>query len=255
MKEHRSSTISDVARRAGVSKATVSAVINDKSTVSRSTREKVLSVIEELNYRPREFARHRLRPSNKKSIGLIIKEEDNPYYSEIISGVRSFADSRGYMLLVASSGGSAEIERDIIELMTAMSIDGIIITPVLNRETDLSYLFDLKRKNVPFVLLEGIRGIKAPLVDIDNVKASEDAVSFLINQGYSKILYFKGPAYSMHSEDRLEGVRRAFSVSNMALPSEHIIEAGAHLEDGYRTGLGLFFGATARLSPRRCLLQ
>lgn len=233
-------TISDIAKQAGVSKATVSAVINDKGTVSDTTREKVLTIINKLNYRPREFARHRLRPSINRTIGFIIKEDDNPYYSEVIAGARSFASDNGYEILVASSEGDYEAERRIIEVMTAKDVSGFIITPVQDRETDLSHLFDLKRRNIPFVLLEGVRGLRAHLIDIDNVEASEEAIRYLIGQGFPQILYFVGPAYSLHSEDRLEGVRRAFSMSNKALQPDQIVYAGAHAKGGYEAGLAYF---------------
>lgn len=233
-------TISDIARQAGVSKATVSAVINEKGTVSDATREKVLDVINRLNYRPREFARHRLRPNVNRTIGFIIKEDDNPYYAELIAGARGFADENGYAILVASSEGSHEAERRIIDLMTAKDVSGFIITPALDRETDLSHLFDLKRRNVPFVMLEGVRGLRAHLVDIDNVAASDAAIRYLFEQGYSEIVYFVGPSYSLHTEDRLEGVRRAFSMCHKALQPDHIVYAGAHAKDGYEAGMAYF---------------
>ncbi|GIV60380.1 MAG: LacI family transcriptional regulator [Rhodothermaceae bacterium] len=233
-------TISDVARLAGVSKATVSAVINNKDTVGEATRRNVLAVIEQLNYRPREAARNRLRPRAGRSIGVIIKEEDNPYYFEVVAGARRFAEENGYTILVASSEGSYEAEQRIVELMTAKDVSGLIITPVLDSQADLSHIFDLKRRNVPFVLLEGVRGLQANLVDIDNIRASQAAVNYLIEQGHSQIVYFAGPPYSLHSEDRLEGVRRAFSESSLSLRKDQIVYAGAHLQDGYRAGMDYF---------------
>lgn len=233
-------TISDVAEEAGYSKATVSAVLNDADTVSESTRRKINQVIDELNYRPRAAAQKGFRGDGNKSIGLIIKEEGNPYYADVISGARAFASENGYTLIAASSEGKYESEQEIVDVFKNKDVDGLIIVPVLDSNTDLSYLFDLKRRNFPFVLLEEIRGIQASLVDIDNVAASKMAASYLIENGHQHVVHFAGPEYSMHSEERVRGVRKAFSESPLAFHDDLIVPTGAYLEDGYEVGKSYF---------------
>ncbi len=234
----RRPTIDDVARGAGVSKATVSAVLNDKGTVGHATRERVIAVIHQLNYRPSNPG-SRSRPRHH-CVGLLIKEIDNPYYTEIAAGIGAFCRKQGYSVLVGSSEGDPAAERETIELLCEQGADGLVITPVMDQDTDLSHLFELKRRNYPFVLLEQIRGVRASLVDVENVDASRRAVEFLIQQGHTRIVHFAGPSYSMHSEERVDGVRRAFSRSSLMFTDEAIIPAGAHLEDGYRAGLRYF---------------
>jgi len=129
-----------------------------------------------------------------------------------------------------------------VEACMEQEIDGLIITPIMNDDADLSHIFELKRHNVPFVLLEDVRGIRASLVDVDNVKASAEAVSYLIRSGHSRIVHFAGPEYSKHSEERAEGMRRAFSESHLVYDESVIVRAGDSPEDGYRTGLE-YFGA------------
>jgi LacI family transcriptional regulator/LacI family repressor for deo operon, udp, cdd, tsx, nupC, and nupG len=237
MKTQRA-TITDVARQAGVSKATVSAVINDSPSVKGSTRDRVLAAIDVLNYRPTQITRAGAKKT--KCIGLLIKEIDNPYYAEIVLGARAHANEQGYTLLVASSEGEVDAERRAVELLQAKEVEGLIATPVLDEHADLSHFFELKRRNFPFVLLESVRGVPASLVDVDNSDASRKAVEFLIRLGHTKIVHFAGPKYSMHSEERLEGVRRACSSSHLIFGDADAIEAGAHLEDGYRAGLACF---------------
>lgn len=232
-------TISDVAGRAGVSKATVSAVLNDKGTVRDSTRDRVLAAIRALNYRPRSTA-GLPRLGDRKSLGLLIKEADNPYYSEIVAGIRAYGRARGYAVVVASSEGDAAAEQETTELLRRQGVAGLVVTPVMDSDTDLSHLFELNRRNFPFVLLEQIQGLRASLVDIENVEASRDAVEYLIRQGHKRIVHFAGPSYSMHTEERTDGVRRAFSRSSLVFPDEAIVPVGAHLEDGYRAGLSYF---------------
>ena len=103
-------TISDVARETGVSKATVSAVLNDSDAVGIDTRDRVLAAIDLLNYRPTQQSGVRAA-TRYRSIALIIKEHDNPYYDDVTAGVRAFAEDQGYMLFVVSSEGSYSSEK------------------------------------------------------------------------------------------------------------------------------------------------
>ncbi|MFW5947415.1 MAG: LacI family DNA-binding transcriptional regulator [Gemmatimonadota bacterium] len=231
-------TINDVAREAGVSKGTVSAVVNNKGSVREDTRDRVLAVIERLNYRPRAAA-HRTAAA-KASIGLLIREADNPFYTEIITTVRERAEEEGYTLLVATSEGDSDAERRIFELLRSKDVDGLIVNPVFSPHTDLSPIFELKRRNVPLVLLEEIRGVVASLVDVDNVRATYRAARHLIELGHERIVHFAGPDYSVHTDQRIAGVRQAFSESSLILPARAVVGAGARLEDGYRVGLETF---------------
>ena len=233
-------TINDVAERAGVSIGTVSAVINRKETVSKATRRKVLQAISELNYRPSAAARRRLQPAAEKSVGLVIKEVHNTYFADIIIGVQQVAQAQGYNVLVVSSERNYKLEHQIVELLTAKDVDGIIINPLLDEDADLSHLFELKRRNIPLVLLESLRGLQASMVDVDNEAASKAAVEHLIGLGHKRIVHFAGPRYSMHSDERIEGVRRAFSAQRLVFTDDDLVHAGARLEDGYRAGLAFF---------------
>ena len=238
-------TIQDVADRARVSIGTVSAVINHKGTVSKATRQKVQAAIDELNYRPSAAARRRLQPAPEKSIGLIIKEIHNPYFADVVIGVQQAAARHGYGVLVGSSERTYELEQQLVELLVAKDVEGLIINPLQDEQADLSHLFELKRRNIPLVLLENVRGIQASMVDVDNVAASKAAVMYLIEQGHKRIVHFAGPRYSMHSDERIEGVRRAFSAQRLVFDDHDVIHAGARLEDGYQAGLDFFRNRTS----------
>jgi DNA-binding LacI/PurR family transcriptional regulator len=236
---NKRATITDVAREAGVSKATVSAVLNDRGTVKESTRLRVRAAIETLNYRPTQLAPGTI--SNElKSLGIVVKEIDNPYYADVVLGARARAEESGYSLVVLSSEGDYNAERRAVELMRIKQIDGLIAMPVLDERADLSHFFELKRRNYPFVLLEAVRGVPASLVDIDNVEASRRAAEHLISLGHTRIIHFAGPGYSMHTHERVDGVRRACSASQLVFGDDDIIAAGAHLDGGYRAALAFF---------------
>lgn len=242
MSPRKKNTIHDVAELAGVSIGTVSAVINRKETVSSGTRRRVLDAIEKLNYRPSAAARRRLQPASEKSIGLIIKEVANPYFGDIIIGAQEAAIARGYHVLVASTERLYKLEQQLVDLLISKDVDGLIINPLQDDTADLSHLFEIVRRNIPLVLIENVRGMQASMVDVDNVAASKTAVEFLVDQGHERIVHFAGPKYSMHSTERIEGVRRAFSSQLLKFDDDDVIHAGARLEDGYRVGLE-FFGS------------
>jgi DNA-binding LacI/PurR family transcriptional regulator len=239
----RRATMNDVARLADVSKATVSAVLNSSSDVREETRERVLSAIALLNYRSQHAPIGRRRAEHGPSLGLIIKEVDNPYYAEVVLGAREVAEQAGYTLVVASSEGQHEAERRAVNAFRANGVEGLMLTPVLDETADLAHLFDLKLRNIPLVLLERVRGLRASLVDVDNVGASRRATEHLISRGHTRIAHFAGPAYSMHSQERIEGVRLASSsVKHVVLTDGDIVTAGAHLADGYRAAMSYFAG-------------
>jgi len=233
----------DVARLADVSKGTVSAVLNSSTAVREDTRDRVLSAIAMLNYRAQHAPNGRRHAERGASLGLIIKEVDNPYYAEVILGARDVAEEYGYTLVVASSEGQHEVERRAVHALRGTGIEGLMLTPVLDETADLAHLFDIKRRNIPLVLLERVRGLRASLVDVDNVRASRLAADYLIARGHKRLAHFAGPAYSMHSEERVQGVRLASSgASRVVLKADDIVLAGAHLADGYRAALA-YFGA------------
>ena len=247
-----SPTISDVAELAGVSKSTVSAVINDKDTVKESTRQRVQRAIDELNYRPRPWARREFGSPEGKSLGLVIKEAQNPYYAEVLGGIQSAALEEGYVVSVSSSEGDYKAEKRIARQLTEHGVNGLIIAPILDDESDLSHIFELRRRNIPLVLLESVRGIQASIIDVDNVMASYEAVRHLMSQGHSRIVHFAGPKYSQHSEERASGVRHAFSKSRSVFDESFILQVGDALEDGYRVGLEYFGGADHRPTAVTC---
>lgn len=242
-------TIQDVAHQAGVSVSTVSAVINDKPTVNQTTREQVLAVIQQLNYRPRPAIRHPASPNGVRTVAFILRDQANPYYAEIIEGAENYLHERGYRMLVAASSGLGSREQEIVELIRMKDFDGLLLTPVLDRNTDLAHLFDLRRRNIRFVLLEEVHGIQASLVDVDNVDGAKKGVQHLIDLGHTRIAHFAGPRYSLHSEERLAGVRAAYSESELVFSDSLVVQAGDSLMDGYQAALAFFRGRPAAQRP------
>jgi DNA-binding LacI/PurR family transcriptional regulator len=105
---------------------------------------------------------------------------------------------------------------------------------------EIEHLFKLKMINYPFVLLEDVKGIQANVVAIDNKKAIERAVKYLIDSGHTKIVHFAGPPQSSHTQERMEGFRYAFSESTLVFHKDMIISVGSHFEECYDKTLEYF---------------
>ncbi len=227
-------TIEDVAKRARVSKGTVSAVINARDTVKPVTRDHILEVMKELNFRPKGIARNLKNGGQEKSIGIIIKDMHYPFYTSIAAGATEYATSKGYSVIVASSDDDHKCEKRLSHLFSAKDIKGTIIAPVVEGTAEIEHLFKLKMINYPFVLLEDVRGIQANVVAIDNLKAIKKAVKYLIDSGHTKIVHFAGPPQSSHTQERIEGFRHAFSESTLAFRKEMIVSVGSHYDECFR---------------------
>jgi LacI family transcriptional regulator len=243
-------TIDDVARRAGVSKATVSAVLNHKNVVRADTRGAILKAIKDLRYRPRPSARNlKAIATNRASIHLLIRELDNPFYYTLALGVLQYATEKGYMVVVTSSEGSHLREEETAEAFSHREIKGAIIAPVLQGTAEIEYLFRLKMINFPFVLLEKVTGIQANVVAIDNISAMHRAMKYLLANGHKRIVHFAGPDHASHTYERIEGFKQAYMESALAFTDDLIVSVGAHLQSGYDGCLAYFAKKTPAEYP------
>lgn len=243
--DRKRATITDVAAHAGVSKATVSAVLNATAGVRDATRQRVLTAVEHLDYRPTPRAGGPTAPGahaspSHRSLAVLIREGDNPYYAEVVAGAREVTDARGYTLLVVSSQGDYEAERRAVSLLRAKEVDGLMVHPVLDDHVDLSHFFELRRRHYPFVLLEGVLGLPGSLVDADNRAASRAAAEHLLELGHAQLAHFAGPSYSLHTRERVDGVRQACSAALVRFGDAHVVTAGADVEGGHRAALAYF---------------
>ncbi len=242
-------TINDVAEKAGVSKATVSAVINDRDTVKSATRDHVLAIIKELNFQPKGQARGLKGRTSDRSIGLLVRELDNPFYTSVAAGVKKYANEKDYSLFIASSERDHQNEETLTRQFASKEVKGAIIAPVIDGNTEIDHLFRLKNLNYPFVMLEEVSGIRTNVVSIDNLKAVTDAVKYLIECGHSRIVHFSGPEFASHSHERINGFRNAFSESRLVYNDGLVVPCGSHFDDGYRTGLEYFNGTSPDRFP------
>ena len=244
-------TIKDIARLARVSKATVSAVINSRSGISSDTRARVLEVVNRFNYKPNQIARS-LSVRSTKSIGLIIKEIDNPYFTKIMKGVFDTCSRQGYTVFLGSSELAYDQEEQSVQAFVSQQVDGVLITPMQDENRDFTYLSELLAKKYPLVMIGEVKNFRTNVVDIRNIEAAYQAVNYLIQQGHRHIAYLAGPPTSLHSDERCEGYRRALLEHSIPAAESDVRRTGSYFEDGYREATSLFSSADVRQTALLC---
>lgn len=225
-------TIKDIAALAGVSKTTVSKIINNKDdSISKPTRDKVLKIMKEQNYMPNKLAQS-LVTKRTKTIGLLIPDIRNPFFTDISRGAEDFARKEGYNIIFCSTDEDYEREAECVSMLCEKMIDGIIFTPSSvtsheeNRYNDLDIPMVLVDKNIESSNAKGI-------VKVDNKNGTYEATKHLIKQGHKDILYLSGPLKNDISKERLQGYIRALEKNNLSVKKENIVEGKYRYEWAY----------------------
>lgn len=180
-------TIKDVAKKANVSVATVSRVINNTGYVNHETRKIVKVAIDELGYVPNELARS-LFKKQSKIIGLIVPHISTYFFGELIESLEDAIMKAGYKLMIFNSKDDVELEKKYVNVLSQYNIDGLIL--VANTSSAKLYL-NLK---MPIITIDHIIDKDIPSVTSDNVQGGELAAYKLIEAGAKKIIHFRGPS-------------------------------------------------------------
>lgn len=175
-----------------------------------------------------------------RSIGVVLKDLIHPNYNSIISGVKDYADRKGYSVIITSSNNNHDNEKRIISLLSSKDVNGILVDPILEDITEIEHLIYLKMKNYPFVLLKDVPGINANVITTDNSNAIRKAVKYLIISGHKKIVHFAGPPTSFYTKEWIEGFRYAFSESSRVFDKNMIVSIGDEYKESYRNTIRYF---------------
>ena len=225
-------TIKTIAKLAGVSIATVSKVVNGKDqNITEGTRNRVLEVIRENNYVPNRIASSMVTKKTK-TLGLVIPDIANPFFPEIARGVEDKAKEKGYNVILCNTDNDIEKEEGYIEMLQEKMVDGIIFTSSSRRKNVSQSLLKLQ---IPVITVDrNIEGLKTKgLVRVDNEIGAYDAVKYMIDRGYKKILHITGPIASRPTRERLKGYKRALESNNIAYDEKLVYEGSFSSEWGY----------------------
>jgi len=220
-------TIRDVASELGMSVATVSRALSQPELLKPETREKVLSVVAKLGYRPNVLARS-LRRGQTHAIVLVVPKL-SPFFLEIYAGAEEAAQTAGLAVLLGNSDGKPEREEAYFDQVMSGRADGIILlTGVLP-----SAYADGKRAVPPMVaVLERITDHDAPVVRIDHRTASAEITKHLIDLGHQRIAHIAGTKHAVSSEHRLNGYKDALAAAGLPFASELVVTGNFSMQSG-----------------------
>lgn len=232
MTKQKRSTIQDVAELAGVSSMTVSRVLNNEAKVSPARKEKVLSAVRELNYRPNVSAR-RLASNKSFFLGLLYYDLNASYVSKFLLSALKQCRNSGHHLVVDEVDDDISKSLDSIkDLINITQVDGMVLLPPVSDQPEVIEL--LKSFNVPFVRIAPDKDLTAsPYICIDDYQAAFDVTDSLIKQGHNKIAHIIGNPNQGASRLRYQGYLDAMRSNGLSMPPEYI-EQGLFT---YKSGL------------------
>jgi len=237
----KSYSIYDVAKKAGVSIATVSRVLNNSNLVKTKTKEQVLKAIEELDYTPNFFARNLVRKASK-TIGILIPDIINPVFSEMSKGISDRAFLRKYTVFLCNTDSSVKKEVEFVKNLLNKHVEGIIFisTEMSKYKGDFKHYLYLYNKNIPIIFINGlIENIDIPFIRIDEVKAGYIATKHMLKIGLKRIAFLGGPLNFIPTYEKLQGYKKAFEEFDISINEELIVLDSFDMESGYKNTIKL----------------
>jgi LacI family transcriptional regulator, repressor for deo operon, udp, cdd, tsx, nupC, and nupG len=221
--------IVDVAKKANVSTATVSRVLTKPGAVKEVTTQRVLQAIEALNYQPNVLARQ-LRRLETNTILVVVPDITNPFFSNVLRGIKSVAATNGYQVLLGDTGNDVELENSYLNILQQKKADGMIL---LTARMD-PQIVEEATKSFPIVLAcEYIEGSSIPTVSIDNISGARKATEYLIELGHKRIGCITGPLNVVLGRDRLKGFYQAMTRKGLDVEPVLVQEGDFTYESGF----------------------
>jgi LacI family transcriptional regulator len=227
-------SIREVAARAGVSVGTVSNVLNRPDIVARPTRDRVNAAIKALGFVRNESARQ-LRAGRSRTIGLVVLDVANPFFTDVARGVEDEASMSGLSVILCNSDEQLPKETRYLELLEEHRVQGILITPVAGAGERLARL---QRRGTPVILVDSRSPSGSQCsVAVDDVLGGDFAVSHLLEAGHERIAYVGGPLGLRQVADRLDGAARALERAGATVDDLIMIDTPAlNVSAGQRAG-------------------
>jgi LacI family transcriptional regulator len=229
-------SITEVARRAGVSIATASRVVGAVNYPVRSqTRERVLEAARELDYVPNSLARGLLK-SQMAVVGVIVHDITDPYFAEIVRGVEDAASLGGYLVIICSTEQDAERENSYVRLLRSMRAAAVIFAgsgrddPLLNEELP-KHVAAMRAAHSAVVHLSP-HALGEPEISVDNVAGIASMIGALVELGHRRIAFLAGPASLYVARDRLAGYRRGLALAGLDVDERLVVHTGFDHEGG-----------------------
>lgn len=229
-------TIRDVAREAGVSVATVSRTFSGTQYVRPEVRERVVTAAEKLRYRPNALARS-LRVEHTRTLGLVIPNVGNPFFTAMARAVEDAARGMGYSLMIGNTDEDPAKESEYLNVLMEKRVDGLIVSPARAISPPLE---EIAQSGVPVVFLDRyVEGIEAPVVRADGQRAVDGLVEHLVDLGHERLAIISGPPETVPGRERLETFLQGAAERGVPVAEECVRIGDFRRESGLRAMHGL----------------
>lgn len=219
MKKQKRTTIYDIARKLNLNASSVSRALSNRGNVSEETKRLILATAEELNYQPNSMAAN-LRKGQSKTIGVIVPRINQNFFADVIAGLEEVTYQQGYNLVICQSNESAAREVKCVNTLINQDVSCIVISVSADFE-DASHLKNIQAHGIPLIQFDRVTDkIDTYKVLNDNERASMEAVSHLIEQGYQRIALLEGPQNLNIFRQRKEGYLSALRKYNIPVNIE-----------------------------------
>jgi len=232
-------TLKDIAEELKLSKVSVSKALRDHPDIGPETKQIVRETAERLGYVPNYIARN-LSSNQSRTIGLVVPKIAHHFFASAIETIYQTAFENNYEIIMTVSQENAEYELLHLQTLLSMRVDGLLIS--LTEQTDDASIFEtVKKQGIPLVFFDRVvEGVGFSTVTADDEKGTYDAISQIINSGYTKIAHLAGYDFTSIGNKRLNGFQKAMSDNGLETPDSWIIKTGFSEEDGYKGFMKLF---------------
>ncbi len=216
-------TLKDIAEKLGTTITTVSKALKDYPDISDKTKQAVKKLAKELNYQPDSRALA-LRRNKSNSIGVIIPEVVHFFFSTVIAGIMTYAEGKGYRVLITLSNNQLSLEKKQANLLFNTKVDGVLVS--LANESKSAAHFDLlKEYGIPVVMFDKVNKLfECSKVKIDDRLGAYTATQHLIDKGCKRIAHIRGPRHPLNSKARFDGYKAALKDHNIEFCPELVKE-------------------------------
>ena len=214
-------TIKDIAKALGLSTSTVSRALRDTHEISAATKKMVLDYAKEIGYQPNPIALS-LKERRSKSIGVVVSEVANSYFSQAINGIESIAYDRGYHVIISQTHESYDREVVNVQHLASRSVDGLLVS-LSSQTQDISHLKQLHNKGLPIVFFDRVaEEINTHKVIANNEKGAYEATAQLLKSGYKRIAHLTSSSQLSISIERLSGYEAALKDHGLAVNPAYV---------------------------------
>lgn len=230
---------SDIAKKLNVSRVTVSKALRDHPDISQEMKEKVLKTAKKMGYVPNLIATQ-LNTRKTFTIGIVVPDLENSFFAFVVDSMIDFATERKYHVILTVSREKEAIERQNIENLIGMRVDGLLVC--LSQETKDREIFSrVKKMKIPMVFFDrAFEKMGFPVVVFDDKAGALNALDQVIGSGYTRIAHFAGYSSVSIGKHRTDGYKSALRKHRLPVHNDWIIEGGFEFKDGYDSFIKMF---------------